>query len=90
MRAAFVLSALLVCAPLAGKAEPSPQFVASVQSRLDMVGYPQVDAASLTTRQLAALHMQIGSRYAVTGSRWLEGRRKVQAILRWDGYETRR
>lgn len=87
---AAALAVVCLCAPLTASAEPSPQFVASVQHRLDMAGFAQVDATSLTTRQLAALHMQIGSRYAVTGPRWIEGRERVKAILRWDGFETRR
>jgi hypothetical protein len=79
---ALALACLLALAPLGAAADPHPQLVASVQHRLDMLGFRQVDADRLSTRQVAALHMQLrGARF---GPDYIRARQRVRAILRWD------
>ncbi|KIT15358.1 hypothetical protein [Jannaschia aquimarina] len=68
-------------------AEPNSQLVASVQQRLDRLGFDGVDARQLSTRQIAALHMRLqGPTFGGFGfnDRWMKKRREVKAILRWE------
>jgi hypothetical protein len=74
--------ALALAAPAV--AAPNAQLVASVQHRLDHLGFADVDAATLSTRQIAALHMELQGRALGYGAPWIETRQKVKAILRWD------
>jgi hypothetical protein len=80
----LLICAALAVAPLPAVAAPNAQLVASVQNRLDFLGFRDVDASTLTTRQIAALHMQLQGRALSFGPRWIESRQKVKAILRWD------
>jgi len=80
---AALLAVTLVTAP--ARAEPNAQLVASVQHRLNSLGFTKVDAATLTTRQIAALHMQLGRRTgSAFGGDYIRTRQRVQVILGWD------
>ncbi|UWQ18565.1 hypothetical protein [Jannaschia sp. M317] len=80
--------ALVLAAFLAGlqpaMAAPNAQLVASVQHRLDALGFAAVDAGQLSTRQIAALHMQLNRRSFTPGPRRWDTQQKVKVILRWD------
>lgn len=65
-------------------AAPNAQLVASVQQRLDRIGFDSVEADRLTTRQIAALHMQLQGRAVAFGPQWIKTRQKVSVILGWD------
>jgi hypothetical protein len=85
LRTLLIISVLGFAAPVA--ADPNPQLVSSVQSRLNSLGLRDVDASTLSTRQIAALHLKLqGPRFGGVGlnNRWLNLRRDVQAILRWE------
>ncbi|WP_179378923.1 hypothetical protein [Jannaschia marina] len=75
--------ALTVAVPAV--AEPNAQLVASVQQRLNLLGFRDVDASTLSTRQIAALHMQLqGRALDFGGFNRLNTRSRVQVILGWD------
>ncbi|SFJ09205.1 hypothetical protein [Jannaschia pohangensis] len=82
------LTALLVAVTLGGApaaAAPNAQLVASVQHRLNVFGFDHVDAATLTTRQIAALHMQLQGRAgSLYGANYIRTRQRIQVILGWD------
>tara|TARA_R110002012_G_scaffold34960_1_gene100391 strand:- start:655 stop:927 length:273 start_codon:yes stop_codon:yes gene_type:complete len=84
MRAVLILvAALAVATPV--MAAPNAQLVASVQQRLDILGFRDVDAGTLTTRQIAALHMQLqGRAMDFGGFRRMNTRSRVKVILSWD------
>ncbi|MEL6587205.1 MAG: hypothetical protein AAFY65_10030 [Pseudomonadota bacterium] len=84
IRAALALiTALAIGGPSA--AAPNAQLVASVQNRLDRIGFTQVDARTLSTRQIAALHMELqGRAFSRFGPGFLRTREKVKVILGWD------
>ncbi|MGB3553085.1 MAG: hypothetical protein WBA25_00425 [Jannaschia sp.] len=87
-----VLRALAVAASLAATpavAAPNAQLVTSVQQRLDRIGFDAVEARSLTTRQIAALHMELQGRALAPGPRWIDTRQRVRVILGWDGFARR-
>ena len=83
MRLVLALAAALA-ATTPAVAAPNAQLVASVQHRLDALGFRDVDARTLTTRQIAALHLQLQGRALSYGPRWIDTRAAVRAILRWD------
>lgn len=83
LRPVLALMAALACA-MPAAAAPNAQLVASVQQRLDGLGFRHVNAGTLTTRQIAALHLQLTSRSVGFGPRWIDRRARVKAILRWD------
>ncbi|MBM2575243.1 hypothetical protein JQC91_02900 [Jannaschia sp. Os4] len=93
------MRALLIAAALAAAAAPAAaqtakpaqtsQLAAGVQRTLDVLGFREVDARSLITRQLAAIHLNVAPRAPGFGSRWINLRQEVKVILGWDGYETR-
>lgn len=84
IRPILLAAAMALALPAAAPAAPNAQLVASVQSRLNFLGFQDVDAALLSTRQIAALHMQLQGRALSYGYRWIDSRQKVKAILRWD------
>lgn len=87
MRPAVPLAALLLAiAPPAPAAERDEraQLEASVQHRLDRAGFEHVDAAALSTRQLAALHMELRSGRLRFGLSRLDTRSRIEVILGWD------
>ncbi|MGB3408925.1 MAG: hypothetical protein WBA67_15695 [Jannaschia sp.] len=82
LRACFICF-LLAAAPVA--AAPNAQLVASVQHDLDAFGYSQVDAGTLSTRQIAALYLHLGTRRpSITGLSRLRTRQRIDVILGWD------
>lgn len=83
MRAAIILAAMLtISAPAA--AAPNAQLVASVQQRLDLLGFSDVDAGTLTTAQIAALHLELqGRSMDFGGVERMKIRMRVKAILNW-------
>lgn len=84
MRAVLILAAALAIA-VPVNAAPNAQLVSSVQQRLDLLGFRDVDASTLTTRQIAALHMQLqGRTLDFGGFNRMNARSRVQVILGWD------
>jgi len=79
-----LLLAVTLAAPLPVQAAPNAQLVASVQSRLDRLGFTEVDASALSTRQIAALHLQLQGQALSFGPNWIRTRQDVKAILRLD------
>lgn len=66
-------------------AAPNAQLVNSVQQRLDILGFRDVDASTLTTRQIAALHLELqGRAMSFGGFNRINTRQKVKVILGWD------
>ena len=95
-----ILTAAALAAPLgaapaapvlaqAAAAAPNRHLVANAQHTLNVLGFREVDAASLTTRQLGAIHLNVAPRAPGFGARWIRLRQEVKVILGWDGYETR-
>ena len=54
--------AALLAAATPAIAEPNAQLVASVQQRLNYLGFMEVDARTLSTPQIAALHLELDGR----------------------------
>ena len=82
MRALLLALALSLATPAV--AAPNAQLVASVQARLDRLGFAHVDAGTLTTRQIAALHLQLHDRQGYGGFYSMDTRSKIKVILGWD------
>lgn len=83
-RAALLLAAsLATAAPAAASA--NTQLATSVQHTLDSMGYDEVDARALTTRQLAALHLHFsGNEMSDMEGGLIAVRQRVEIILGWD------
>jgi hypothetical protein len=86
MRALILIAALAFAAPAA--AAQTSQLALSVQFQLNALGFEEVDASSLTLRQLAAIHTQVDASWPLGGLRALRQRGTVRNILRIDGYRT--
>ena len=84
--AALIVAAAFLAGPAA--AAPETQLERGVQQRLDRLGFSAVDAGSLTTRQLAALHLELQGKRLIPGIPALRTRERVRVILGWDGFET--
>ena len=85
--AAILLAVTLVATP--ALPAPNAQLVASVQTRLNGIGFGTVDATTLSTRQISALHMQLRHRAPLPGAGYIRTRQKVRVILGWDTPERR-
>lgn len=72
---------LALAAPAVAK--PNEQLVLSVQHRMDILGFSNVDVGELTTAQVAALHMRLQGNYAF-GPKRIRTQQEVKAILRWE------
>lgn len=84
MRLALAIVALLI-ATTPSVAAPNAQLVASVQQRLDYLGFADVDAGTLSTSQIAALHLQLDGRAMDFGGfTRMRTRQRVKAILGFD------
>ncbi|WP_298295744.1 hypothetical protein [uncultured Litoreibacter sp.] len=83
---AFGLSMAVVAAPVA--ADPNPQLVNSVQHRLNVIGFSKVDAGTLSTAQIAALHTKLQGNYTFGYAR-IRTQQEVKMILQWDGSENK-
>ncbi|MEM9795972.1 MAG: hypothetical protein AAF919_05765 [Pseudomonadota bacterium] len=84
-----VVALALVLATEPAQAEPNAQLVSSVQHRLNILGYQRVDASSLTTRQIAMLHLKLQGPLPGGGFRWMNLRQETQVILNLDGFALR-
>ncbi|MEM7642042.1 MAG: hypothetical protein AAF366_05890 [Pseudomonadota bacterium] len=62
------------------------QLAASIQPDLDFLGFEDVDARSLSLRQLGAMRSAFSS--IGTGMKVIDVQFRVQAILETDGYST--
>jgi len=85
----LILSMLLATTVPAAPAlsQQSSQLAASVQHRLNALGFREVDARTLSTRQLAALHLKLqGPVFGGVGlrNRYINLRSEVGVILRWE------
>lgn len=70
-----ILAALLTFSLAVPAAANSSQLILSVQRELDQLGFSEVDASTLTSAQLSAIH------YATTRKRESGRRAKVKSIL---------
>ena len=75
---------LLFLAAASAQAGPNPQLLASIDGRLARYGL-EVDVFTLSTRQAAALHLALADGH----DGWLETRRRLKTILRWDSEDER-
>lgn len=81
LRPAALLLAAALAAAAPASANEHPQLAASVQQRLDILGFRNVDARTLSLGQLAALHLQLQGR-AMSFMNRFDAQQKVKAILR--------
>lgn len=84
----LALSLAVATAPVSAQTQRqgASQLAASIQNDLNFLGFDEVDAQSLSLRQLGALHSlsdEIGF-----GQRFIQSKYKAQAILRTDGFTT--
>ena len=89
--AALALAGCVAAPPPQGpsptRAAQSDQLAASVQRRLNLLGFRDVDARTLSTRQLAALHTKLqGPIFGGIGldNRFINLRSEVRVILGWE------
>ncbi len=80
--AALLVSATLASAPPATAAQNS-QLIRSVEQRLAIIGFGDVDASTLSTSQLAALHLRLQGKYTF-GLNRVRARQEVKVILDWE------
>ncbi|MEM8851642.1 MAG: hypothetical protein AAGE03_16625 [Pseudomonadota bacterium] len=88
MRALLLALSLAVAAvPAAAQTQRqgASQLAASIQKDLDFLGFEDVDAQSLSLRQLGALHSLSDE---ISFARYVQNRYEAQAILRTDGFTT--
>ena len=88
--AAFLIGILICAAPASAQVARVAQSVEMVQGQLDQIGFNDVDALSLSSRQIAALRIKLQGDLPMAGGRWLDLRQDVQSILQWDGYAQKR
>ncbi|MEM7489290.1 MAG: hypothetical protein AAF390_09230 [Pseudomonadota bacterium] len=91
IRTLTVLAALFMAGlPSAGAAQVTgagtAQLAAAIQPDLDTLGFQEVDARSLSLRQLGAIRSAFSSIGA--GMKAIDLQFRVQAILETDGYST--
>lgn len=83
MRALIIALSLAIATPVL--AAPNAQLVASVQQRLDILGFRDVNAGTLSTAQIAALHTQLqGRAMDFGGFNRINTRSRVKVILGWE------
>lgn len=80
------LSFAVLATPVA--AAPNQQLVTSVQHRLNVIGFSKVDAGTLSTSQIAALHTRLQGNYTF-GLNRIRTQQAVKVILDWDGSENK-
>ena len=73
---------------LPATAAPNSQLVRSVEHRLAVIGFRDVDVSTLSTSQVAALHLKLQGPYASTFRR-VRTQQEVKVILNWDGSENK-
>lgn len=84
-----MLHPLLIAGILAfaspASAEPNAQLVRSVEHRLSILGFGHVDASTLSTRQIAALHLELQrGALGFGGFDRINARSRVRIILGWE------
>lgn len=83
IRPLLIASILALAAP--ASAEPNAQLVRSVAHRLSILGFGDVDASMLSTRQVAALHLELQrGALGFGGFERINARSRVRIILGWD------
>ncbi|MEM7642790.1 MAG: hypothetical protein AAF366_09700 [Pseudomonadota bacterium] len=84
---AVIFCAMLVAAPALAQTQRqgASQLAASIQKDLDFLGFEEVDAQSLSLRQLGALRSLSDD---ISFARYVQNRYEAQAILRTDGFTT--
>lgn len=66
-------------------AQPNAQLVNSVEQRLAILGFQNVDASTLSTRQVAALHLELQREaFSFDNFNRINARSRVKVILGWD------
>ncbi|GFE65027.1 hypothetical protein [Litoreibacter roseus] len=68
-------------------AAPNSQLVNSVQNRLNLYGFSDVDARELTNHQIAALHLKFSEAPGLFGGKSIRFKQEIKVILEWDGSE---
>ena len=67
-------------------AAPNQQLVTSVEHRLAVIGFGDVDGSKLSTSQISALHTRLQGNYTFGLDR-IRTQQAVKVILNWDGSE---
>jgi hypothetical protein len=62
---------------------PNQQLVTSVQHRLNVIGFSKVDASTLSTSQIGALHLRLQGNYTF-GLNRIRTQQDVKVILNWE------
>ncbi|MEP3347309.1 MAG: hypothetical protein ABJN34_07210 [Litoreibacter sp.] len=68
---------------LPASAAPNAQLVNSVQQRMNVLGFRDVDVSQLTSHQIVALHLKLQG----PSNSGIRKKQDIRAILRWDGRE---
>ena len=79
--AVIAMSAALVSLP--ATAAPNAQLVRSVEHRLAVIGFSDVDVSKLSTSQVGALHLRLQGNYTF-GLNRVRAQQEVKVILGWD------
>jgi hypothetical protein len=79
--AAAGLSLAVLATPVL--AAPNQQLVTSVQQRLNVIGFSKVDASTLSTSQIGALHLRLQGNYTF-GLNRIRTQQDVKVILNWE------
>lgn len=87
IRAALIAAALALATPAI--AAPNAQLVRSVQHRLNILGFQHIDAGTLSTMQISALHMKLQGPYTSTFRR-VRTQQEVKVILGWEKKDEKR
>ena len=77
--------ALAFASPAISK--PNAQLVRSVENRLALWGFGQVDGAALSTTQVSALHLKLTNAPSRFSGRAFIFKQELKTILGWDGQE---
>lgn len=85
IRIAVVALALAFAGPAISK--PNAQLVRSVEHRLALWGFGQVDGTALSTAQVSALHLKLTNAPSRFGGRAFIFKQELKTILGWDGSE---
>ena len=80
LRTLIVSISLALATPVV--AAPNKQLVASVQHRLNVLGFSKVDAGTLSTAQIGALHLRLQGSFAFGYNR-IRKQQEVKVILQW-------
>lgn len=77
----FLIATILAFA-VPASAQPNAQLVNSVEQRLAILGFNDVDAATLSNRQIAELHLELqGNAFSFDNFGRINARSRVKIIL---------